>query len=94
VTKAETGRFLNAEGRKVKLENGEFLNAEGAKVTQRAQKKTKKKQPNLGIDDAGGSRDFTLYFLVFLFCVLCATFAPSAFKNSPLLAPSAANLRQ
>ncbi len=25
-----------------------------------------------------------LYFLVFIFCALCETFAPSAFKKSPL----------
>jgi hypothetical protein len=52
----------------------EFLNAEGAKVSQSAQKK-KKRNSKLKY------KNQLLYYFSPLFCALCETFAPSAFKK-------------
>jgi hypothetical protein len=59
-----------------------ILNAEGAKVTQRAQKKIKKIQSE---DKSKKIQSLSIFKIWYsfspLFCVLCETFAPSAFKN-------------
>ena len=65
-----------------------FLNAEGAKVTQRAQRKTEKEykmktKKDFLIDSScvKNRSIFLVFILYFLFCAICETFAPSAFKK-------------
>jgi hypothetical protein len=53
------------------------LNAEDAKVMQKAQKKQPKRENYCCVD----RKLIRKAFFVFLFCVFCASFAPSAFKN-------------
>jgi hypothetical protein len=72
-----------------KYQYGEFLNAEGAKVTRRAQKKEAKMEAKK-TEEIEFNCYFYLYFSKFcipffdFFCVLRVTFAPFAFKKSPL----------
>ncbi len=63
------------------------MNAESAKVSQRAQKKAKKIQKEDLKVQMQRNRFTKAIFLIFvfftlIFCALCETFAPSAFKNS------------